>query len=240
VKLFPAFLLVYFLATRRWRGVAGFVVGFLALNLLALGILGGDAVQKYAAEIAPLVAADNVSSWYNASVAGYWMRLFAPTPSHRILPLADAPALGGALAMASQAVVLGVVTVVAWRARDLLGRDRAIAVTTTGMLLVGPLTWPHGLLLLLVPVALLLVRPPVGWSRWLLYGCLGVMWLPASYLSQLLFGAEQAQRMMADQHDPLTPLQNLASASIMNYVLVALFILTLRLPKEETRAPLPR
>jgi hypothetical protein len=85
-----------------------------------------------------------------------------------------------------------------------------------------------------VPVALLLVRLPLGGCRWVLYGCLGVIWLPASYLTQLTLGAEQARRMMSDQHDPLSPLQNLGPASILNYVLVALFVLTLRLPSDET------
>ena len=231
LKLFPAFLLIYFTATRRWKAVAGFAVGFLGLNAIALGLFGVDAFRVYAIDIAPLIATENESSWMNASLVGFWMRLFGPTPSHGILPLAHAPEVGRALVVLSQVVVAVIVGWIAWRSRTPLARDRAFAVATAGMLLVGPLAWSHTFLLLLVPLGVLAVRLPAGGLRWVFLACLAAIWLPANYPAQMVIGAEQAQLMLGDQHTPLSPIMNLTIASVLTYALLGVFVLTLRLPK---------
>jgi alpha-1,2-mannosyltransferase len=227
VKMFPAFLLVYFVATRRWKGVAGFALGFAGVNAIALALFGFTAFRTYFLEVAPAVAAENVSSWLNASLAGFWMRLFAPTANHGVLALSDAPQLGRALTLLSQLVVTGIVGLVAWRSRTAAARDRAFALASVGMLLVCPLAWPHTFLLLLVPVAHLLYRLPAGPWRWALVACLVVLWLPANYVAQLVLGPHQAALMLTDRHAPLTPAQNLATVSVTTYALVGLFGLAL-------------
>jgi hypothetical protein len=86
---------------------------------------------------------------------------------------------------------------------------------------------------LLVPLGLMAVRFPAGGLRWVLFACLAVIWLPANYLTQMVFGAEQAQLMNRDLHTPLTPIENLTLASLLNYALLGVFLLTLRLPQDE-------
>lgn len=235
VKLFPAFLLLYFVATKRWKGLAGFAVGFTLVNGTALALFGVDAYLAYFTQIAPAVAADNVASWLNASLAGFWTRITGPTGNHGITPLVEVPLLGKVLVLASQFAVGLIVGWVAWRSRTPEARDRAFALATVGMLLVCPLAWPHTFLLLLVPVALLALHLPGGPRRWLFVGCLVVVWLPANYLPQLVIGPQQAMLMLTDRHEPLSAAQNLAAVSATTYVLLLLFALTWGLRAKPTR-----
>ena len=229
VKLFPAFLLVYFVAGRRWKAVAGFATGSAAVNGAALVVFGADAFRTYFTAVAPAVAAENVGSWLNASLAGFWARVCGPTAGHGVVPLVDDPVLGRVLTVASQFAVTTLVAVVAWRSPA--GRDRSFAVAVVGMLLVSPLTWPHSMVLLVVPVGLLLHNTPAGPRRWAVVACLAVLWLPANYAAQLVVGPHQAALMLADRHDPLTPGQNLAAVSVGTYALAGLFALALAMSR---------
>jgi hypothetical protein len=168
----------------------------------------------------------------NQSVAGFWMRLFAPTPSHRIEALVVSPVAGRSLVVLSQVVLALLAFAAAWRSHSTgttEGRDRAFAIATVGMVLASPISWPTSFLLLLVPVALLFARLP-GWPRLLLWVAVVYLWLPPNFVAQFTLGPQQALLMLTDQHSPLSAVQNLAVASLANYAVVILFILTLRLP----------
>lgn len=230
LKLFPAFLAVYFIAARRWKALAGMVLAFLLLNGVALAIVGVEPFRVYARDVAPAVSRDNESSWMNVSATGFWMRLFAPTESHHIEPLAASPTAGRALAIASQVLIAALAFHAARRRDTITARDRGFAVATAGMLLASPITWPSSFLLLLVPIGLLFNRL-LGWRRVLLWVAVVYVWLPPNYAAALAVGPQQANAMLTDAHAPLSAGQNLAVASLGVYAAVALFALTWKVPE---------
>ena len=230
VKLFPAFLLLYLLAARRWRaaGVAVLVGGVISAG--AAVALGTDAYRVYAFEVVPGVSARFATQWNNLTLNAFWLRAFDPTPESRIVALWIAPTVGKVLAAASRLVVVGLTGWAAWRADTTAGRDRAFALAVVGMVLVSPIAWPHYLIVLVVPVGLLvagLARTP--W-RWALLACLAVMWLPDTFVPKLILGHERAELMSVHRHVPLTPAENLLIASVPHCALLGLFFLALRLP----------
>lgn len=233
VKLVPGLFLVHFLLTRQWRSAIAMIVAFAAINGVALALFGADAFRTYAIEMAPVVEQENLSSWLNESLPGCFMRLFAPDESHRILPLIAAPAFGRGLAILSQLAAFTVMAAVSYRSfRQPQGRDKAFAAACSAMLLIGPLTWPHSLLMLAVPIAWLAANLPAGRDRNVLLACLAVMWLPANYIAQLLLGPEQAALMNRDMHRPLTAGENLIATGPATFALTAIFLLCLRCRSE--------
>jgi alpha-1,2-mannosyltransferase len=230
VKLFPAFLLLYLIAARRWRAAGVAVVVGGVISAVAAVALGTDAYLAYAADVVPAVSARYAAQWNNLSLSAFWLRLFDPTPESRVVALWAAPTVGKGLAAASRLVVVVLVGWAARRATTTEARDRAFALAVVGMVLVSPIAWPHYLIVLVVPVGLLvtgLARTP--W-RWALLACLAVMWLPDTLVPKLILGHERAELMSLHRHPPLTPAENLLIASVPHYALLGLFLLTLRLP----------
>jgi hypothetical protein len=230
VKLFPGFLLVYFLSARRWRAAGMAVVVFLLVNGLAAGLFGIGAYRTYALEVIPAVSGDYATKWNNLSSPAFWRRAFDPAPSSRVIPVVSSPVIGRALAAVAQLTVVGCVVWTGWRARSASGRDRAFASAAVGMLLVSPIAWPHYLVVLVVPVALLVARFPRGAAGWALVCCLAVLWLPDTLLPRLVYGPQEAARMSVHCHQPLSSVGNLLAASVPHYALLGVFLLTLRLP----------
>ncbi len=232
VKLFPAFVALYFLAAGRWRAAAATAAAFVGMNGVAVAVFGAADVRAYVAEVIPAVGGMNAGVWKNVSLGSYWLRALAPPPQGRIAPAPDFPGLALALAAASQLLVVGAVAWAAWAGRaTTAGRDRAFAAAGAGMLLLAPTSWPHYFLLLAVPVGLLAARLPAGPGRWAMWGCLAVAWLPDTQAAKLVLGPERAFAMIKNRHDPLTPAENLLVASLQTYAMAGLFALTLRLPR---------
>src|SRR5262249_50542677 len=75
IKLFPAFLLVYFVFARRWRAVAATIASAVLLYVAAALVFGSRDVIAYFREVVPEVNTWR-SAWLNCSLAGYWSRLF--------------------------------------------------------------------------------------------------------------------------------------------------------------------
>ncbi len=153
VKLIPAFFAVYFAARRQWRALLGAALGFAALNLLALALFGADAFIAFVTEVVPR-ASVNDESWRNASVRGFFVKLF---DSGRLfaVPLVHAPGVARLGPLACSAVVAALVAAAAWRAETRDEQDRAFALCCVGTLLVSPLLWEHYLLLLVLPLVML-------------------------------------------------------------------------------------
>jgi hypothetical protein len=169
IKLFPGFLLLYFLLRRDWKAAAAAVVWSAILTALTAGLVGTAAYRDYASEVVPQVGAAFVSSWWNASLAGFWSRLFNPaTDQHHVLPLWQNPLLAQTGMLLSRLAVVALLVRVVPRARTPAEQDLAFGLVLVGMLLVSPLTWDHYFLLLPLPVVLLWQRlPPGGIARWL-------------------------------------------------------------------------
>jgi hypothetical protein len=230
LKLVPLFLLVYFVAARRWRAAVALVATFAALTGVALAVLGIDQVRAYLTEVLPAVHRRWHTGWRNSSIEGFWMRLFGPQPEAGVIPAADAPARGMRIANALRAAVVAACGWAAWRARSVGGRDRAFAAALVGMVLVSPITWGHYFVLLLLPLGLVWMRTPGFLPRVLMWAVFVVLWLPDTVPVSVFVGAEQGKLIGSDDHRPLTPAEVLRSVSLPHYALVGLFLLTLFAP----------
>jgi hypothetical protein len=236
VKLFPGFLFLYLLVARRWRAAGTAVVSCLLVNGLALAVFGVSAYQTYFRDVVPDVAAEFATKWNNLSAPAFWLRLFDPAPASRVLPLAHAPVLGRVLASAAQLIVVALVARAGWRARSVADRDRGFAIAVVGMLLVSPITWPHYIVMLVVPIALLITRTPRGSARVLLVVCLGVLWLPDVLVPWLVYGREEAFRLSVHRHEHLSAAGNLLMGSVPHYALLGVFVMALRIPRSGSEA----
>lgn len=238
IKLFPAFLLVYFVLTRRWRAAVVAVAVAVALNGLALAVFGVSAFRTYTGEVVPTVAARFGADWANITVRAFWLRLFDPSLPSRATTLADAPLVGRALETAVRGLMTLSVAWLAWKAKTLAARDRAFAAAVAAMVLVSPISWSHSLILLVVPVGVL-VRDARGPWRWPLVACLVILWMPLEFVTGLVFGREFATALVNAQPRPLTPAEVLLGTAGTHYALVGLFLLTLLVPRVEPAAPVP-
>jgi len=228
-KLYPLFLLAYFLCTRRWSGLATGVGVFLMVNGIAAGLFGISAFQDYANIVVPAIADQFQTSWANVSFQGFWQRLFKTQPLQEWIGPAFVPVLGRVLAWGLSLGVTAVVACVCLRAADYQERDRAFAITIVTMLLVSPITWPHYYLLLILPLALVWARDTSRLSLWLLGAVLVVLWLPSNSAAQLWFGGQDAATFNELVRSHLTTIEDLALVSVQHYALIGLFLLVLRL-----------
>ncbi len=234
IKLFPAFLFLYLLGTRRWRTVGVAVAVIVAVNAVALGVFGFGAYRTYAFEVVPAVSAKYATQWNNLSLQAFWLRLFDPTPESRIVAVAHLPLLGKLLGALSRFAVIVLTGLAAWRATSLAARDRAFALAVTGMILVSPIAWPHYLIMLAVPIGVLGANLYRSAWRWPLVACVAVMWLPDTFTSRVAFGPEFVEQMSIQRHSPLSPVHNLLIVSVLHYAVLGAFLLTLRLPVSST------
>jgi hypothetical protein len=173
LKLFPAFLAVYFLARREWKVLKVAAATFLALALLTAAVLGTEVYRTYLGEVLPRTAERYRSAWFNLSLAGFWARLFDPQAGDRgmhVTPLLLSRPLAHAAFAASAVAVAAVVAFCAARARSRSAADLAFGVALVGMLLVSPITWEHYLLLLPLPLAVLWKRLPPSEGVRCVYG----------------------------------------------------------------------
>src|SRR5207253_829995 len=91
IKLFPAFLFLYFAARRQWKTLAAGLVNLLVLTALTAAVVGWDTYPHYFRDVLPRVERSQ-SGWGNASVVGLWRKLFDPaTDLERVEPLYRSP-----------------------------------------------------------------------------------------------------------------------------------------------------
>jgi hypothetical protein len=189
IKLFPAYLAVYYAARRQARPLQAAVVAFTALTLLTIAVLGWDTYRDYICIILPHQARFR-SFGYNLSIAGLWHKLFDPVGELGWMsPLWPSPALARWGTILSDLAVTVAVATCAYRAKTAKQRDLAFGVAVTAMLLVSPVTWDISLPLLLVPVAVI-ARNAEGcrWMPAVLMATLLVIWTPQIVLTKIALG----------------------------------------------------
>lgn len=232
VKLFPAFLLLYFALRRQWRGVLAGVTTLLALTLATVVVLGTQTYRDYIAVVLPAIG-EYRCSWINGSIVGFWHRLFVGSANEQVVPLVAAPVLAWVLTAISALGLVGVAVRVAGRAADEGQTDRAFAVFLTVMLLLGPLTWDHSLLLLVLPLWLLARDvawsiPPRSGPAWLLTGIVAVFFVsPREVLDGMVVRGWLGV--------PVGPLGSATVLAIPFYALLALLLLLSLVPMARER-----
>lgn len=155
IKLFPAYLAVYYVARGQLRPLLAAAVSFLALNLVTTLVLGLDTYLDYMNVVLPLQSKFQ-GFGYNLSIAGLWHKVFDSTDSVILVPAWwPGPALAKWGTYGSDLAISAIVVRFAHRARSPVERDLAFALTLTAMLLAAPVTWDVTLVLLLVPFAVI-------------------------------------------------------------------------------------
>jgi Glycosyltransferase family 87 len=191
VKLFPAYLVVYFVARRSWRGGLAAVATFGVLTLATAAVLGWPAYRDYIEIVLPSLEKFR-SYGFNLSFCGFWHKLLDPVSERGcVTPLWYNPTLARQGILLSDLIATGLVAIAAYRARTRDQADLAFAMAVTAMLLVSPISWDYSLPLLLVPLALAL-RAAMA-SRWLpllLVPVLTIFGVPQSKMMQYVLAGQ--------------------------------------------------
>ncbi len=158
VKIYPGFLLGYFLLRRDWRAVAAGLTTISLLSLVSLDVLGVDAYRDYVLTVMPNVTRRFQGGMLNASLSGYWIKLFdqgSYNYEHMVEPVYKSLALTYTGIALSYLAILG-----SWAARVIEARtrtqiDHAFGLSLLAMLLLSPITWNHYFLLAALPLLLI-------------------------------------------------------------------------------------
>jgi hypothetical protein len=231
IKLFPAYLVVYYAARSRIRPLMAAALSFLALTLATVLVLGPDTYYDYVRIVLPEQAKFR-SFGYNLSIAGFWYKLFDPIGEPGLMtPLWSSPALACWGTLLSNLTITAIVATFVHRARTSAQRDLAFALVVTAMLLVSPVTWDFSLPMLLVPIAV--IARCASKSRGMpvaLTLILVVVWIPQILWTNLALGGRSL---------PVVPWTFMLGApSIKFYALLGSFALGLaafRAEKQEER-----
>jgi Glycosyltransferase family 87 len=188
IKLFPAYLAVYYAARWRYRPILTAAFSFLALTALTVSVLGVDTYYDYVFLVLQNQAKFR-SFAYNLSIAGFWHKLFSPAAeTGPVQSLYFSPALARWATLVSNLAITIIVMVVAHRARSPRQCNLAFAATITAMLLVSPVTWDFSLPLLLVPFALIAHCAHTSRTRWAMATLLLILaidWVPQNLLTEI-------------------------------------------------------
>lgn len=221
-KLFPGFLFVYFLFQRRWKALAAGTFSVVAFTALTMLLAGPNAYVTYWNEVFPTTG-QWWSAWNNASLAGFWFKLFAVEQYGRHLtPLVGNMMYARIGTMVSWGIVLIVLLPIIWKARSREERDHAFGLTLTAMLLISPVTWEHYFLLLFLPLTLVwMTLPETGLRRRLLAIVVVIMGMPLMTIGNIVipggfFGGTAG------------PAHTLLLLSLQMYGLVGLYVLHVR------------
>jgi len=142
MKVFPAFVLCYFLFTGRWRSLLAAIATILISNGVALALFGQDALTTYINEVIPGLLGHSIS-YYMMSIKGTgerWGRAL------------EAPILIGSLAKCLQLLITIGVSWKAYFSKSQAEKDQAFALAVLALPLMSPNCWSHYLVLLLFPM----------------------------------------------------------------------------------------
>jgi hypothetical protein len=220
LKLFPAYLAVYFAVRGRFRPLFAATLSFVTLTVITIAVLGFDAYRDYVQVVLPAQTRFR-SLGYNCAIAGFWYKLFDPSGENGlIIPLWPSPVLARLGTLLSDLAITAIVGAATYQARTQSQRDLAFAATVTAMLLVSPVSWDISLPLLLVPIAVLAgsVRRP-NWMPAAFCLILVLIWMP-----QLL-----PAKLASDAHSthPVSWAFVLGPPSLKSYALLGLLALEL-------------
>ncbi len=219
IKLFPGFIFFYFIMRRRWKAVIAGALAVILLSGSTIAVFGLESYRAYIEEALPRVAGFR-SNWINASLMGFWVKLFDPAlKDWQVEPLWRSALVARLGTVVCCAAVLITLALVVRRAKTAIELDVAYGLSLTAMLLVSPITWDHYLLLLLVPIAATWVAlPPSVGARVLFAAVLIAFWSPPSIIHQLLIPGGKSMGVAKPWH-------TITLLSYQCYALIALFVL---------------
>jgi len=169
LKLYGAPFLVYFVARRNWKAVAGFVGALVCGIGIAVAMFGWGDVHYYAARILPRALEGEVIDPYNSrneTVATLLRRLFVLEPELNPEPLWNAPATFFFLRPFASALIL-FVTLVGLAGERPGTERRDFAWFMIAIVLLSANTASYTFILMLLPISLLLVDAKAAERVWL-------------------------------------------------------------------------
>jgi hypothetical protein len=188
IKLFPAYVAVYYLAQIRIRPLLAAALVFLLLNSWAVLVLGIDTYYDYINVVLPYQSKFR-SFGYNISIAGFWYKLFDSLGERdSIIPLWHCPMIARSGTLLSDLAITMAAIKISSQALTVTQRDFAFAAVVTAMLLVSPVTWDFSLPLLLIPLVLLTqysLKPHANWMLGPLILIFIGIWTPQILLTKL-------------------------------------------------------
>ncbi len=224
IKLFPGFLFLPFVLRRRWRAVLSGVASAAVLSIATLAVLGFSTYRAYVYEVLPAVAKYR-GACHNLSLCGMAHKLWAPVAHWMpvsFVGVSPRPVVATCVWLLFGALVVALVWWAVRRGPD--DWDVGFSAAIVAMLLVGPITWDHYLLFLLLPVAVLWQRLPrtgLAWPAFLLASA--ILWIePLAVMEHCLIlmgAASEGGRWIA------TPVETLTALSVPSYALFTLFVL---------------
>jgi hypothetical protein len=227
IKLFPAYLFLYFFWSKKWLTIFWGLGALAILTALCCVVLGPAEVTRFFVEVLPHTARWR-THFTNLSLPGIWAKLFDPAD---IRPGEHARLLyaHSGLALAGIVLIMAAITAALHRwVAPLLQRqdsDAAFSLTVMAMLLASPLTWDHYLLLMALPLAVLWLRLPKGGpGRELLVLLLAILWLPPRDVMEhcLILLGNSSPNPGSGQY---TPWEALLAVSVPAYALAGTFAL---------------
>lgn len=225
-KLFPAYLLLYFLLRRQWSVLASTTITVVGLTAITIGVVGVSAYSVYITEVVPHVAGFR-DSWYNISISGLWAKLFVDQAAdvkqmYRVAWF-DAPQLAAVLGIVSGLIVTGIWATVILARRRTGNFDLLYALGIVAMLLASPITWPHYLLMLALPILLAWLYLPKHPGYRAGFACLMVLFwiLPTRYWDFVFYPNHK--------QGTAYPLHVVTALSIPTYALIVFYGWMIRL-----------
>ena len=216
IKIFPVFLFLYFLVRRRWAALYVAIGASIAIALVTMTVFGTQIYGEYLTDVYPRFAWFK-NSWPNASIAGYWYRLFDTAPDvqrvyYQTRPLIFAPNLAlGATLLSGLALLLALVS--AARKANTAGEvDTTFALAIVVMLLLSPITWPHHLLLLALPFF-------ITWNKLSYESPLRWLFVTVVFVC-LFFSPDCLIHLMLPREETASPLQSLVLFPLQCYAML--------------------
>jgi len=254
IKLYPAFLVFYFLFRKDWKTVFWFVVSCIGITAVTLIIFRFQAFVDYVTVVLPNLKSET-NHWGNASIFAFWERLFGETNRTIQTFLPSKPMLMAGV-VASSGLVLFVLACCIRKSQSRTDKDVSFGMTVSAMLLISPMTWHHYFLLLALPLWLLWIDDRRStFRRIVFYLIICSLWISPRYVwySTIKQNTSQTQTA-ASSNVPETktastwsnekvraqPRQSLTSLSYQFYALLGLFFLLYRsMRNKETQTPQP-
>ena len=180
LKLYTGPLILYFIATRKWRAAAGMAAGSLLMLLVAVAIFGRADVWMYLSQVLPRTLEGGSVDPYNpgnATFATLLRQLFLREPELNPAPLANLPWLFFGLRALARLTLVSAVILGAVFTREPEADDGLMAWFLILLVVLSVSTGSYTFILLLAPVAL--VWPTASrWKRLLLLGCYVLLNIP--------------------------------------------------------------
>lgn len=223
VKLFPGLLFLYLLFQRRWRALAVGLVVLNAITGLTASILGWESYRSYVTQVLPVAQWYRVL-WGNLSLSGFWSRLFESIPSFagtlvHARPLIESPSLFWIAMAASAVIILASLASVSTGRHSRETFDLGYACAVIAMLLLSPVTWPHSLVMLILPFLILWRSERSVFGRVLMAGLIILLSVDPKVSWSLISSV--------DGPPEASPLGSLVVASLPCYALSGFFLMGL-------------